>query len=881
MRGRVAAVLLLLSFLSLDSTGQCNYVARYSGQFRSTVYDIAVDGSFLWTATGYGAQLLEPTAKGPEIVDAVALPGSTRHIAPRGNDIAYAGSGSKIVVVRRNGRSLEVIRSVDAPGIVNDIAVTSTHLFVATRNGIAHYDLLDATNPTRTSTVLTTSRLSVTSLAVKGDTLYAADGDATVEMFNVSIPSLPQRTGALESLPRSGAVHIGTDGFIYVSDEIGQNTDIFGGTSRIARVPYGSLSFAPTVTGALFVAGGDRTLRALDFSTITRPAELFEDQLAPTGGTSNGIFDIVRSGSTLYVAAGDIGLLTYDISTLGLPYPLLSYRESASNSVVLIEGSTPKAYFSTGSGIVETNLQLAVLRNSSNANTVVDSRGSELLGVSGQRVSIFSPDGPTTFEATFAQAVAEAVITGDTIVALLADQSVWTVKATSGSTPQKLDTGGAKISYIARSGSNYALAEVREDGTTVIHLPSKKFTVDGAATGGLALNATHAAIFTFRGLSLVDLNSGAVSVLPDSTGVLPRQLLLAGTDLLVLGDRTLEVWNTNTRTRTRSHPLPANAVRMHAGAQRAVIATDEGMLAINYLAKLPEPIADPEVNRYYTKAVAGADRLYLFGADGVDVYSTASGAAPKFMTAIREPGLIDVAASDSMFFTLGGDGAVTAYSNAGAVVARSVIEIGTDSQPRAIFTVGNAVWVTLSSGCSAGACGQWTAVLDPNSLARAGLFAGGTVDVAVSGTRAYALLDQPHELASFDITNPLLPSPVAHAGAPPSAVAISFANNRVLVLGDKLFAFTPSLVAAGEFLEASTSTQQQIEADGNCVVVIGRGENPELLDAASLAGAAREVPSTPRSIAVRSGRVYVLTEHSIEIWTVEPPKSPNRRRSAR
>lgn len=880
MCGRVAAVLLLLSLLSLDSSGQCNYVPRFSGQFRSTVYDVAVDGSFLWTATGYGVQLLEPTANGPEIVDAVAIPGSTRHIAPRGNDLAYSGSGSKIVVLRRNGRSLEVVRSVDAPGIVNDIVITSTHLFVATRNGIAHYDLLDATNPTRTSAILSTSRLNVTSLALTGNTLYSADGDATVEIFNVSIPALPQRTGVLETLPRAGAVHV--DGFIYVSDEIGQNTDIFSGTTRIARVPYGSVSFASTITGALFVAGGDRTLRALDFSTVSRPAELFEDQLAPTGGTSNAIFELVRSGNTLYVAAGDIGLLTYDISSLALPYPLVSYRESAANSVVLIEGSTPKAYFSTGSSIVETNLQLAVLRNSSSsAAAVFDSRGSELLGTSGQRVSLFSLDGPTTFEATFGQAVVEAVITGDTVYALLADQSVWTVKTTAGSVPQKLDTGGAKISYLARSGSNYALAEVREDGTTVIHLPTKKLSVEGAATGGIALSATHAAIFTFRGVSLVDLNSGAVSVLPNSTGVFPKQLLFAGTDLLVLGERTLAVWNTTTRTLTRSHPLPANAARMHAGAGRAVIATDEGMLAINYLAKLPEPVAEPDINRYYTKAVAGAERLYLFGADGVDIYSTSTGAAPKFVAGIREPGLIDVAASESMVYTLAGDGTVTAYSHAGAIVAKAVITVGTDSQPRAIFTVGNAVWVTLSSGCSAGACGQWTAVLDPNSLANAGLFAGGTVDVAVSGARAYALLDQPHTLASFDISKPLQPSLTAQVNAPPSAVAISFAGNRILVLGDKLFAFTPALIAAGEFLDASASTQQQIEADGNCVVVIGRGENPELLDATSLSGTTRDVPSTPRSIAVRSGRVYVLTEHSIEVWTVNPPVSPNRRRSVR
>src|SRR5688572_23771250 len=104
MRGRVAAVLLLLSLVSFDSSGQCGFASRYSGQFRSTVYDVAVDGNYLWTATGYGVQLLQATSGGPELVDAIALPGPTRNIAiAAAQNIAYAGSGSHLFVLRRNG----------------------------------------------------------------------------------------------------------------------------------------------------------------------------------------------------------------------------------------------------------------------------------------------------------------------------------------------------------------------------------------------------------------------------------------------------------------------------------------------------------------------------------------------------------------------------------------------------------------------------------------------------------------------------------------------------------------------------------------------------------------------------------------------------------
>jgi hypothetical protein len=883
MRGRVAAVLLLLSTLSFDVFGQCGYVPRYSGQFRATVYDVAVDGSFLWTATGYGVQLLETTPRGPEVADAVAVSGSTRVIAPNGSGLAYAGSGSKIVVLRRNGTNLELVRSIDAPGIVNDLLVTPTHLFAATRSGIAHYELLDPASPRQTNAILTTSRANVTSLALASSTLYAADGDTTVEFFNVSIPSIPQRTGSLESQLRAGAVHVGSDGFLYVSDELGQNSEIFGGTTRIARVPYGSTSFASTPSGALFVAGSDRTLRALDLTNISRPAELFEQQLSPTGGTSNGIFELIRGGNTLYVAAGDLGLMTFDIASLTQPFPMVSYGGGATTSALVIEGSAPKAYFTNAGGtITETSLQLATLRSTTPGPSIVhDSRGSDLLLSADNRVSLSSFTA-TAFDATFRAAVSEAFMVGDSVMALLADQSVWRVGTSAGSTPQQVDAGGAKISYLARFGSSYALAEVREDGTTVLHLPSAKYTIEGAATGGLALNATHAAFFTFRGLNLVDLATGAVAVLPDSTGVLPRQLLFAGTDLLVLGERTLAVWNTATRTLTRSHPLPANAVRMHAGAQRAVIATDEGMLAINYLARLPEVIAEPDVNRYYTKAVAAHDRLYLFGPDGVDVYSTVIGLAPRFVTAVREPGLIDVAATAEMFFTLAGNGEVTAYSPAGVPVAKTLVELGAGSQPRAIFTAGEAVWVTISAGCQTGICQQWTAVLNPSSLAAAGMMQLGVTDLAVSGTRAYALLEDPLEIAVFDVANPLAPNIIARAAAPTTASSIAFANNRVLVLGDKLYTYSQTLAPAGDRLVASTLPNPQIAVAGSCAVIAGRGDHPELYDAASLTAATTqlEVPSNVRSIATQPGRVYLLTEHSIEVWAVEAA-APAKRRSAR
>ncbi|HYR27845.1 MAG TPA: hypothetical protein VEU30_05235, partial [Thermoanaerobaculia bacterium] len=568
--------------------------------------------------------------------------------------------------------------------------------------------------------------------------------------------------------------------------------------------------------------------------------------------------------------------------SLAPPFPLLSYGSGATTSALIVDGSTPKAYFATSGGtITETSLELATLRTSANpgiATTIHDSRGSDLLISSGPTTSLFSFSG-TTFQATFRADVKQAVILTDTIVALLTDGSVWTVRTTAGSTPTQVDLGGALIAYLARSASTYALAEGRDDGTTVIHIPSasKRFPVEGFVTGGLALSATRAAFFTFRGINLVDINSGAVTVLPGSTGFIPRQFQFAGNDLLVLGDRTLAVWNTATGALTRTHALPANAVGMHAAAGRAAIATDEGMISLAYAAQLPDLVSEPAVNRYYSKVLTGRDRLYLFGDDGVDIFSTLPGLAPRFVSSADEPGLIDIAATGEMLFTLAGDGAVTAYSHAGVRVASTFVTLGEDSQPDAIFTAGEAVWVTLSHGCQSSVCKKTTVIVDPASLNPVGTIEGGVVDLSVAGTTAYAIFDLPGDLAAFDIRKPLQPTMTAHATAPPNATSIALSGDTVYVLGDAGYLYTPALVAKGEFLPVASTTNQQVIGADTCPIVIGRSDNPQLIGPAALI----EVPSPVRSMAIQGDRVYLLTEHSIEVWTRSAPAPATRRRSAR
>ena len=893
MRGRVISVLFLLLSLSPAAFSDCNWTPRYSGQFRATVYDVAVDAEgFIWIATGYGVQLLEQTATGLNILDAKPIAGSTRVLALNGT-IGYAGSGTRIFVLRRNGKTLEVVRSVEAGATINDLLV-ATNVYAATSNGIVNFDVFgDGTSLVRSNNVISTSSPNVTSLAVLGQTMYAADGDSSVETISIAIPSLPQTTGSLSSLPRSTAVHITPNNFILVSDDLGRNTDLFAGTSRFKSIGYGTNAYAPLDSTSFFAAGPDRAVHAVDATSGAAVAELFEEQLAPTGGTSNRVYAMARRGEMLYVAAGDMGLVTFNVATLASPHPLVSYDDAAATSAISIGD---KAYFTNAGGfITETAINRSGLSltpgrtwDAGAGAMLRDQAPNTLLTTSGANAKVWAIDTATaTSTATFRTTVTSAVLTGTTIVALLADGSVW--RAPAGGPVEQVNLGGAKMNYLARSGDAIAIAQVTDEGRTSIRYyptsdratPTRTVDLDGAAIGGLALSASSAAVFTFRGLNVIDFVTGNVRVLPESHRLIPRQLMFSGGDLLVLGDTKLAVWNATTGTRTREHSLPATAVTMHASPSLALIATTTGKIAIDYTRTLPAP-ASILTNRYYERMAAAGDYLYLFADGRVDEYWVGAGTAPRFEIGVSVPGAIDIAALPQSFYTLNANGSITAYSLAGVPLAEVAINEGPDAQPLAIFTAGNAVWVSLEKGCFSGACEQKTLVLDPKSLAVTSSMNGGAIDVFTSGTRAYALFNLPDETRVFNIANPLQPAIIANAASPQSATSIAFGGGKVYVLGTKVSSYNESLTPAGELLNAASANDAHIRIAGDCAV-LARGGKPDTysLPAWVTTLLPIEVPSNIRSIAMLPNRLFLLTEHSIEVWTSGPVATPSKRRSAR
>jgi hypothetical protein len=906
-RAAVAVSLLLLPAVAFP---QCNLSQIASVPFRSSYLDIAVDGNDLWAATSYGVSLYDRSVDPPALVATLPLPGITRVVRAT-NGIAYAGSGATLFIVRKNGRTLQLVRGIDAGATINDLLLTTLDLYVATASGLTQWDLLDPANPSKTAATFVTSRTNVQSLALSNSTLFAADGDATVEAFNISIPSIPNGVGAISSLPLANAVNV-AGGRLYVSD--GQQTDVFtnidgGGNTAVkaASESFGGTSIVPINATAIFAGGADRQVRAFDLASASTPVELSRVQLQPSGGNVNRITRLAAVPNRLYVAGGDLGLLTYDTTPFTTPFPVRSYANGATTSVVSL--GTMVYVSRAGSGIMEfgqsTTGALTQLRSWDSSNdSIRDGGNSFLLTSSGAVGSLWAltPATPTLVSSVTLRApIVSAALSGTIGYFVLSESSgntLWSADlAPVKPIAQQIPLTGINPSFIARSGSAFVLADLRGDGTTALsYFASPDFTktpasaiVPGLATGGVALSGSIAAVSTFTGVTVINFASGTTALLPQSTGVIAGSLAFAGTTLVEATDTSLLIWNTQTRTLTNQFALPAAPVAVHVGPDNAIadVATEEGITSVQFAGKsgLPSLLNTANGNSYYKKIVAGSQRLYLFDGRNVDVFTNTM----QWTGSIRTPLIVDLAAGDNGAFTIQNDRSVISYGREGNKLVTAAIDEGSDAEAQSIASAGGAAWASVIVHCQSSGCEGKTIVFDPKSAFVQTATMTGTVRyVVTSGTRAYVLTELPNEVRVVDISDPAHPSVLisraSEGSQPPRAIA--FANGMVYVLGEKLYAYASAdLSKSGEQLPSFvtdpasglTYVDQHLRADGGCVAITGRQFSPQFLSGAPAIAS----PAAGRSVAWQPGTFYFLTDDSVEIWSSNPLPPAPRRHAAR
>lgn len=907
MLGRAVVILgIVLLAIALPVFPQCAFTPVRSAEFRSTALDLSIDGNNLWVATSYGVSLYDRTVDPPKLVASIAVPGITRVVRAQ-SGIAFAGSGSSVVVVQKSGaHTLNIAKTIDAGGTINDIAATPFDLYVATSNGIAQVDLL---NVTKTNATFATSRSSVTSLALINQFLYAADGDASVEVFDINAPAAIVKAGTLTA-PSAVAFVRASNGKIFASSGA-LATFVFFGTgasmTNIGTATFGTSSVAPLLGDISFMAAADRRLHAVDFTATANPVELFRDDIAPSSGSTNRIGGLATAGNRLYVAAGDIGLVTYDVTAFASPFAIHAYTTASGSSVVSTGDHVFAARDSGGitnfsqsaSGI----LTQGTTWDTSHADAVWDGANGFLLSSTGQSATLWTTI-PTTPQVvastTFRAPVASAVLSGTVGYAVLTDRSLWSVDfggSSSTPAPKQITLSGINPSAISHSGSAFAIADFRDDGTTNLAYfatgdfsqTPKIVTVPGVSVTGVSLSGTTAAVLTFQGVTIVDFASSSTTVIPQSTGF-GRSLILSGTTAYEITDTSLLVWDVQKKQLAKRYTVPADPVALHVAPSSTIadIATGSGVatIATSATTQLPQSVATGNPNEYYKRAVAGASRIDLFDGHNADVFYDTL----RFVGSIR--GVADIAANDNGVYSISNSFVVSSY-NADGYPRGSLTMNLTNSRVLGIHTAGDAVWVSIESDCPA--CTQTTTVFDPRSgVSQTSTFGGNVLDVVTSGTRAYVLTDQPAEIRVVNIADPFHPSTTVSAPAPQSAIAIAYANGTVYVLGDKLTAYAESTLTLtaeilGSYVPDPTGTiiptDQKLRIDGTCAVVVGRAFAPQIYTITSptawTSGATFPMPSVTRSLAVVPGVMHFLTDHSLETWSTKPLPKPPRREPAR
>jgi hypothetical protein len=871
---RATAFALLTLLLVPPALPQCDFTPVFSDQFRSSILDLAVEGNDLWAATSYGISLYDRSVDPPRLLASVAVPGSTRFVRA-GSGVVYAGSGNSIAVVRKSGRGLQLIRTVDAGAPVNDLVLTTLVLFVATRNGIAQYSLADPTNP---SSPLQITQTAATSMALDGSTLYASGGDTNVVVFSIS--TIVQPTGTIVAPANVTAVHA-NNGKLFVSTAL--QTSVFVAATNAGSVPFSVTSMAAITGDVVFVGGTDRTLRAIDFTTPGTPIEIFRDDLAPSSGTVNRVTAVATTGGRAYAGGGDIGIVDYDITSFSAPFPLRGTALANGSSVVSLGDNF---YVGLPNGVTEFSQTLTKKRSwdAGRSDVVRDGSNGFLLTSSGNSLTLWALDTlGKVAEASFASAVSGAVLVDKTGYAILGDRTLWSVDFTQAvPVPQPIIPAGVQPVSIARSGNGIALADTRSDGTTAIAYftsdggIAKVATVPGLATTGVTLSDTTAAVQTFRGITLIDFGSLTANVLPQSNDVVARQLVFSGMTLVELTDTTLRVWNTQMQSMTGEVTLPASPIAVNLAPQSTIadVVTSSGVatVALDRLARMPTATAAPNGSAFYKKVIASPFRIGLVDPRGIDLYTTTM----QYAGAIRAAGIVDVAASDSAIYTLSGNLNVTSWSPVGTQLATTSINEGADAQALSIVTVNGAVWVSIVRGCTTSSCQKKTIVYDRN-LSQTGSLTGAVTDVVTNGNRGYAITDLPAELRVLDVTDPAHPSIIASRAA--EGMSLAYWNGTIYVLGNGLASYSEaSLTKIADLLTATSNPDEHIRIVGNCAIVTGRDSSPQLFTLPPFTPSTSFMtPSTSRMVVSQPGTFYVLTDHSLEIWSTAPlPKAPRR-----
>lgn len=900
----------LITLLSLSIWSSANLAQEirhtYSEPFRRPALDVALASEVIWIADGYGVTVAS-RQNPPAVLGSKALDGRTFRIAIEGGKV-WVVSGTTLYGVSWDGREIVIESERELGESVFDIVGARGFLYLATLGGVVQ---IDPGIPASRLVLGTTAGIAA-SLATDGSTLVAADGDTTADVYDIEFPALAQKIGVADlSITSANHVHV-VDGNLLVSN--GRDSQMFSGLrpplTSLGVFSFGASSAGVTTPGIVFTAGQDTTVRLVDLRlSAGRPSVVFEERFPPSSGTLNQIFRIRSDGNLVWIAAGDLGLQTYDIVDFGVPFPIvrsLVKRADAvvdlGNGQVVATGGNepPRLYTIEQSG----GLRETIRWEDQFGVTVLDHDAEVAVVAIGGTVRLVRPSGTVTGELSFGAAVRSGVVIDGMIWVTLADQSLWRVPV-SGGTPERVEISGSNPTFLARGSGRLILGSFNDDGTTTIHeidrenpSQSQSVNIDGLATSGAGVGLDTIAVATFRGLSLLDLPDGE-RLVSLGEGVLPRALEVAGDEIVVLASDRVQRRRASDGSVIREIGILSSGLSLSSeSSSRVVVGASDAIytLDLETAATLPELLGRLRESQFFSEMVANHGVVHLIEGDAVfsRVLQNQSVSASSRTTQF-DGDLVGAAATPSGFCGLGSRGRVDCFNFGGELVSSEDIPAQDDVSFLSIHGAGDAALVSLLEGCFGSGCRKRTVVGVPQS----GAFVIGSeiegeiVALSESDGRFAVLTELPreirvYEIASSSATLSLVASrEVGQAGY---AIELDSRRNTVYVMGERITAYAlPGLDEVGQLLEPFDSTSglsavdQRMEIIGDRAIVSGRSrsvlhfriDGPASwtpLESIGLPGQVRRL--------VRDGATLILlTDDSIELLGTEPP--PDRKRPVR
>lgn len=257
------------------------------------------------SAVNFTVQPVNATASIGGRCNAVAVSGST----------VYLGCGATLEIWDATTPATPVrLGQVRLPGNIEHLLINGPLVLAAAgASGVHAVDVSTPASPLYKGTYDSSGFAG--SMAAVGSTVYLADGAAGVRMLDLSNPDLPalagayQTTGPAQALALNGQnllVMDGADGLQLLTTNVPAPalTGAYHGVTATLGIVAGSgFALASDANGGLY---------RINTSVVAAPALAASAQLPGAGRA------LALVGSTAYVAAGAVGLLTVDATTLAV-----------------------------------------------------------------------------------------------------------------------------------------------------------------------------------------------------------------------------------------------------------------------------------------------------------------------------------------------------------------------------------------------------------------------------------------------------------------------------------------------------------------------------------------------------------------------------------